>query len=144
MATLILYLRQFDIKKFFTLDDYYDSDRNAYYRALNSVNPDTGDLTKWLEYFTDGVLLSISKVKEKILRLSIEKHKKEEKGQIQLTERQMKILEHIQKNGKISSGDVASMYKFSRQAALRELSRLVELGVIKLEGKGRGACYVIS
>ena len=144
LATLILYLRQFDIKKFFTLDDYYDSDRNAYYRALNSVNPETGDLTKWLEYFTDGVLLSISKVKEKILRLSIEKHKKEEKGQIQLTERQMKILEHIQKNGKISSGDVALMYKFSRQAALRELSRLVELRVIKLEGKGRGACYVIS
>ena len=143
LATLILYLRQFDIKKFFTLDDYYDSDRNAYYRALNSVNP-TCDLSKWLEYFTDGVLLSISKVKEKILQLSIEKHKKEEKGQIQLTERQMNILEHIQKNGKISSGDLASMYKFSRQAALRELSGLVELGVIKLEGKGRGACYVIS
>jgi len=144
LATLILYLREFDIKKFFTLDDYYDSDRNAYYRALNSVNPDTNDITQWLEYFTDGVLLSISRVKEKILQLSIEKHKKQENGQIQLTERQMKILEHIHKNGKITSGDVALMYKFSRQVALRELSRLVELGVIKLEGKGRGAYYVIS
>lgn len=34
LATLILYLREFDIKKFFALDDYYDSERHAYYHAL--------------------------------------------------------------------------------------------------------------
>ena len=43
----------------------------------------------------------------------------------------------------ITSGDVAKMFKLTRQAALKELSKLVELEVITLEGKGRGAHYVI-
>ncbi|UCE39570.1 MAG: Fic family protein, partial [Thermoplasmata archaeon] len=73
LATLILYLRGFDIKRFFALDDYYDTDRAAYYTALSSVDQKTLDITGWLEYFTDGVLLSIAKVKEKVLQLSIEK-----------------------------------------------------------------------
>jgi collagenase-like PrtC family protease len=35
------------------------------------------------------------------------------------------------------------MFALTRQAALKQLSKLVELEVIKLEGKGRGAHYVI-
>jgi len=144
LATLILHLREFDIKKFFALDDYYDSDRMAYYNALKSVDPETIDITDWLEYFTEGVLISISKVKEKVLKLSLEKRKKEEKGQIALTERQMKIIEHLQRNGRITTGDMAKMFGVTRQAALKELSKLVEMEVIKPEGKGRGAHYVLT
>ena len=88
--------------------------------------------------------ISISKVKEKVLQLSLEKRKKEEKGQIALTERQMKIIEHLQRNGRITTGDMAKMFGVTRQAALKELSKLVELEVIKLEGKGRGAHYVLT
>lgn len=143
LATLILYIREFDIKRFFTLDDYYDSDRNAYYNALRSVDQSNLNLTKWLEYFTEGVRISILRVKEKILQLSIEKGKQREKGQIALSERQMKIIEFIQRNGKITAGDVADMFKITRQAALKELSKLVELEVITLRGKGRGAHYVL-
>ncbi len=144
LATLILYLREFDIKKFFALDDYYDSDRVAYYNALKSVDQKTLDLTGWLEYFTDGVHLSISQVKKKVLQLSLEKHKKEAKGQVAITEKQMRIIERIQNNGKITAGEVAKMFKITRQAGLKELSKLVKLEVIKLEGKGRGAYYVIA
>ncbi len=143
LATLILNLQKFDIKKFFALDDYYDSDRAAYYKALDSINPTTLDLTQWLEYFTNGVLISITKVKEKVLRLSLEKHKKDSKGQIPLTERQMKLIEFLQQNGKITAGDAAKMFKITRQAALKELTKLVKLEIIKLEGKGRGAYYVL-
>lgn len=144
LATLILNLRKFDIKKFFALDDYYDSDRTAYYKASGSVDPKSLDLTQRLEYFTNGVLISITKVKEKVLRLSLEKHKKDSKGQVPLTERQMKIIEYLQQNGKITAGDAAKMFKITRQAALKELSKLVKLEIIKLEGKGRGAHYEIT
>jgi len=143
LATLILYIREFDIKRFFALDDYYDSDRRAYYSALKSVNQKTLDLTQWLEYFTEGIKVSILRVKEKVLQLSIEGKRRKEKGQIALTERQMKIIEFIQKNGRITAGNVANMFKITRQAALKELSKLVELDVITLRGKGRGAHYVL-
>jgi len=143
LATLLLYLRKFDIKRFFALDDYYDGDRMAYYSALKSVDQKTLDLTEWLEYFTEGVLTSISKVKDKVLKFALDRQKKDRKGQIALTEKQMDIIEYIQRYGQISSGDVAKMFTLTRQAALKELSKLVELEVITLEGKGRGAHYVI-
>ena len=144
LATLILYLREFDIKRFFALDDYYDSDRTAYYTALKSVDQKTFDLTNWLEYFTDGVLISISRVKEKVLRLSIERKKKEKMGQIALTERQMKILEYIQRNGRMTSGEIQKMFKISRQAAHKEIKKLISIDVIEAKGSGKAIYYIIK
>jgi len=143
LATLILYLREFDAKRFFALDDFYNSDRASYYAALKSVDQETLDLSEWLEYFTEGVLVSISQVKNRVLRLSSDKLKNDMNGQITLTERQMKIIEHMNRNGKITSGAVSDMFGFSRQAALKELAKLVDMGVIRLEGTGRGSHYVI-
>ena len=76
LAALILYLRGFDTKQFFCLDDYYDSDRPAYYRVLQGVNQNTLDITKWLEYFVEGVKVSIAAVKERVVRLSSERLRK--------------------------------------------------------------------
>lgn len=87
LSTLILYLRGFDAKQFFCLDDYYDSDRPAYYRTLQSVDQKTLDVTHWLEYFVEGVKVSIAVVKERVVRLSSERLRKTKKGQIALTER---------------------------------------------------------
>lgn len=144
LATLVLNLRGFDIKKFFALDDYYDSDRAAYYNALKSVDKKILDLTQWLEYFTDGVLLSILKVKEKVLRLSLEGHKKAARGQVALTEKQAKIVGHIISDGRITSSEIQKMLKISRQAAHKELIKLIELNLIEQKGTGRAIYYVIK
>jgi len=141
LATLILYLRGFDAKQFFCLDDYYDSGRPLYYRALQSVNQKTLDITKWLEYFVEGVKVSIAAVKESVVRLSSERLRKAKKGQIALTERQMKIVERIIRDKKIAIGDVAKEFEISRQAALKEINKLVGLKVVRLKGTGRGAYY---
>jgi len=143
IATLILYLRGFDTKQFFSLDDYYDSDRPAYYAALQSVNPKTLDLTNWLKYFVEGVNVNIAAVKERVIRLSSERLRKTKQGQIALTQRQMRIVERIVQDKRITSGKVSDEFGISRQAALKEMNKLVELGVIELKGKGRGAYYVL-
>ncbi len=143
LATLVLYLQGFDAKQFFCLDDYYDSDRQAYYRALQSVNQKTLDLTKWLEYFVEGVNVSIETVKGRVIKLSSERLRKTKRGQIALTERQMQIVEHINLNGKITNKDIRGMFKFSDRAALKEIRKLVNLKVIKSEGKGRSLYYVL-
>jgi Fic family protein len=143
LATLILYLRGFDAKQFFCLDDYYDSDRPAYYRVLRSVDGKTLELTEWLEYFVEGVKVSIVAVKERIARLSTERLRRTKQGQIALTERQMKIVERMTHEGRIAAGDVAGMFKITRQAALKEMNKLVEMKVVQLMGKGRGAYYAM-
>ena len=141
LASLVLYKSGFDHRRFFALDDYYDKDRSLYYAALKTAQQNKGDITKWLEYFTDGVLDSINKVKDTITRLGFVS-KTKGAGQIELTPRQVKILEKIKENGKITNRDLRSMFNISRQAILKEISKLVEVGIIKLVGKGRGAYYV--
>jgi Fic family protein len=143
LATLILYLRGFDTKQFFCLDDYYDSDRQAYYRVLQSVDQKTLDLTGWLEYFVEGVKVSISAVKERVIRLSSERLRRTKRGQIALTERQMRIVEYINQNGRITNRNVREMFKISDRAALKEISKLLELKVVKPDGKGRSLGYVV-
>ncbi|PIX29459.1 MAG: hypothetical protein COZ65_02115 [Caldiserica bacterium CG_4_8_14_3_um_filter_35_18] len=138
LATLILYIRDFDIKRFFTLDDYYDSDRKAYYAALKSVDKNTLDTTPWIEYFTDGVLISINGVKKKILSLSIKKSG----PQIALTKKQMKIMEKIVTNGRITSKEIQEMFKISRQAVHKELKKMIELSVMEPRGEGKAVYYV--
>jgi len=143
LAALILYLRGFDTNQFFCLDDYYDSDRPAYYTALQSVKPDILDLTNWLEYFTEGVNISTEAVKERIIRLSSKRLRKAKGKQIALTERQMKIIEFINQNGKITNRDVREMFKLSNRAALDEINKLLELQALKSQGKGRALHYIM-
>lgn len=143
MATLVLYKRGFDLKRFFALDDYYDHNREAYYTALQTVDPQTLDVTEWLEYFADGVAASIKTVRERVLGLSKDVKVLKERGQIALNERQMKIVEFIIKEGKITNRDVRMMFNLSNRAALDEISKLMELEVLKQEGSGRSVHYVL-
>jgi Fic family protein len=144
LAALILYLRGFDLKQFFCLDDFYDSDRQAYYQALQKVVPGTLDLTAWLEYFVEGVRISIAAVKDRIVKLSSERLRKTTKGQIALTERQMRIIEFINQNGKITNQDMRAMFKISDRAVLKEITKLTDMKVVKAQGKGRSLFYVLS
>jgi len=144
LATLILYLRGFDAKQFFSLDDYYDSDRPSYYRTLQSVDQKSLDLTNWLEYFVEGVKVSIAAVKERVIRLSSERLRRTKHGQIALTEKQMRIVEKIIQNDKITCGDISKEFGISRQAALKEMNKLKKMGIVKPRGKGRGAHYALA
>lgn len=143
LAALILYKSGFDHRRFFALDDHYDEDRNAYYAALKTVQEDEGDLTRWLEYFTNGVLHSIGKIKETIAKIGIG-YKVEEGERIELSSRQVKILEKIKENGRVTNKELRGMFSISRQAILKEINKLVEAKIVELTGKGRGAYYRIK
>jgi len=143
MATLVFYKRGFDVKRFFALDDYYDHDRRAYYAALRNVDQNTLDLTRWLEYFTDGVAISIKAVKDKVIGLSKDIKFLKERGQIALTERQMKIVERIIEKGQITNREMREIFRLSDEGVRKEISKLIELGVVSRRGKGRALHYVL-
>ena len=65
---------------------------------MQSVDQNTFDITNWLEYFVEGVNVSIHAVKEKVIRLSSERLRRTKEGQTALTERQMRIVEFINQN----------------------------------------------
>jgi Fic family protein len=141
MASLVFYKRGFDVKRFFALDDYYDQDRRGYYAALKSVDQNALDLTGWLEYFTDGVGVSIKAVKDKVIGLSKDIKLLKEKGQVALTERQMKIVEKIIEKGQITNREMREIFGLSDEGVRKEISKLVGLGVVRRKGKGRSLHY---
>jgi len=143
MASLILYKSGFDHRRFFALDDFYDENRQMYYDALKTVQAGKGDLTEWLEYFTEGVLYSVNKVKDFIEKIGFIT-KIEDGERIELTQKQIKILEKIQEKGKVSNKDLRDMFGVTRQAILKEVSKLMDAKLIELVGKGRNAYYRIS
>jgi len=142
-ATFILYLSGFDHRRLFALDDFYDRDRQAYYAALKTVQENNNDITKWLEYFTDGVAYSVNEVKEAVLKLGSRK-KRISKAQVSLTDKQMKIVEFMNAKGRATNRDLQKLFKISAQAVHKELARLVELKVIKPVGAGRSLYYVLK
>jgi len=142
LATLILYLIGFDHRRIFALDDYYDRDRQAYYAALKTAQQSNGDITLWLEYFSDGILYSVDEARRAVLKVSSKR--KNSQVQIALTSRQMKIVEYVNINGKVTNRDLQGLFKISAQAVHKELVKLVELKVIKSVGEGRALHYVLG
>ena len=59
-----------------------------------------------------------------------------------LNERQKKIIKFIQENGRITTSQCAGLLNVSNDTALRELSKLKSLGLIKQKGIGREAYYI--
>jgi len=141
VATSILYLSGFDHRRIFALDDYYDRDRQAYYAALKTAQTTDGDITRWLEYFTDGILYSVTEAKDAVLKVGSKR--KNVQAQIALTPKQMKIVEFINVNGKVTNKDLQGLFKISAQAVHKELVKLVELKVIKSVGEGRALHYIL-
>lgn len=67
-----------------------------------------------------------------------------EKKKYVLDKRQRKIINFIEKNGKITTTQCAALLNISNDTALRELSKLMSLDLIRGEGIGRGIyCYQI-
>jgi Fic family protein len=152
-TTLILFREKYNIKRFFSLEEYYDKDAQEYYKALQAVSGGRGgsgashDLTPWLEYFTLGLAVELNRIKERVQKLSTDVHIKERLGgrQVYLNERQITIVEYIQKTGFLQNKAFKELFpKISEDTVLRDLKDLINKGIIKKRGKTKAARYVLK
>lgn len=150
-ASLILMRENYNIKKFFSLEEHFDADPAAYYEALSVVDrqsPNIGsrEVTPWLEYFTMVVAAELEKIKEKVRKLSIDSRLKVKFGeQISLSERQMRLIEYISDQGSGGMGELKKVLSMvSEDTILRELRDLLEKGILKKQGSTKASKYVIA
>ncbi|KKR29244.1 MAG: hypothetical protein UT61_C0034G0007 [Candidatus Woesebacteria bacterium GW2011_GWA1_39_8] len=150
-ATLVLLREDYGIHKFFSLEEHFDADPAAYYEAFARVDKQSKniaerDLTPWLEYFTEVVAIELSKIKEKVRKISIDSRFKGKIGeQIALTERQMKLVEYLSENGSAVMQELKSVLSMvSEDTVLRDLNDLTDKGIIKKEGRTKASRYLIS
>lgn len=142
-ATLLMYTLDYDFKRFFSIEQYFDSDVDAYYNALLSVQQANGDLSYWLEYFCYGVALEIDKIQQQVQKLSKDLKLKKQLGrQVALSERQIIILEIFQQQDEITSDDLQSVLpNVSVDTILRDLKDLISKGIINKHGVTKGVRY---
>jgi Fic family protein len=128
LSTLCLYRAGYDFKRLFTLSEYYDRDRPAFYRALQGVRERGMDLTGWLEYFTRGLAVQLTEVKtrgEQVIRRDLLVR---EYG---LTDRQSKALGHLLERGSLTIQEYERLCpEVSRRTLQRDLRELVEKGLV--------------
>ena len=152
VATLVLFLDGYDIRKFFSFEEYFDESPMRYYLTLQAVSNqlvlDTHerDLTPWLEYFTEGVAIELNQVKEKVQRISVDARIKDKLGeQLMLNERQMMIMEYIHRHKGLSNKDFRKIFPdYSDDTVLRELKFLRQKGLVKKAGGTKKAIYVLK
>ena len=140
MATLILSMNKFNINNYFTLDEYYNQDRQAYVDALNSADKKQ-DLTIWLEYFCQGVLYSIEKVKKEVLSLAQITSKYD--NTIELTPNEISVLTLLEEKQSIQNKDIQNTLNISSQASYKIIKNLKDKKLIKTIGKGRSTRYLL-
>ncbi|MDP2709493.1 MAG: Fic family protein [bacterium] len=147
LATLILYERGYDFRRLFALEDYYNTNRPAYYQAINigkTYDERRTDITAWLEYFVKGFKQEIDEVKLKVLSLSARTSGEKIKSQVYLTPEQLKIIDFLDQVGRISVKDVENIFSSPRRTAQLHLQKLKKIKIIKAIGKGKATYYIAS
>lgn len=149
-ATLVLFSDGYDLKKFFSLEEYFDRNAKRYYETLQSVSNQKvddlsdRDLTVWLEYFCEGLAEELERVKLRVQKLSLDSRLKGRTGQIALSERQMKLVEYMETYGSVSNKQWRSILReFSDDTILRDLKDLQKKKLVKKKGSTKGAVYVL-
>lgn len=147
LATLILFEENYDIRKFFSLEEYFDSDAASYYEALQTVDRNEGNLTQWLEYFTQGLAIELVKIKERVEHVSVDAKLKEKLGgkPLLLSDRQLRIIEYLQSTGYLQNKAFASLFPHvSEDTVLLDIKELIKAGIVKKQGVTKSARYVLT
>jgi Fic family protein len=150
-TTLVLLREGYDIKKFFAMEEHFDSDPASYYEAFSIVDKQSKnlaarDLTPWLEYFCGVVAIELTKIKEKVKKLSMDIRLKSQIGeQVSLTERQMRLVEFLSDQGSASMQELKKVLPMvSDDTVLRDITDLLKKRILKKEGSTKASRYVIA
>ncbi|MFH1313088.1 MAG: Fic family protein [Candidatus Eisenbacteria bacterium] len=142
LSTMCLYRSGYDFKRLFTISEYYDRNRPAFYQAIQGVRESDMEMTGWLEYFVKGLAVQMGEVSDRGKRairadLAVKRH--------DLNERQSKALGFLVGHDDLRIGDLESLCPdVNRRTLQRDLSNLEDLGLIRRKGAGRRSSYVLG
>jgi Fic family protein len=134
-------------QRFYSMSAQIQVERQAYYDMLESTQKGGLDITPWLEWFL-GCLDRAFDGSETILATVIEKAEFWKKhAAAKINDRQRDILYRLLDGfeGKLTSSKWALIEKCSPDTALRDITALVELGILqKDEACGRSTSYSLA
>ena len=142
LSTLCLYRAGYDFKRLFTISEFYDRARVAFYAAIQSVRKRNMDMTVWLEYFVTGLVTQMEEVKvkgERAIRFDVLSRKHD------LNERQNAAIRYLLEHGKLGIRDFEAIYPgVSRRTLQRDLKELADKELVLSEGATNKLVYMLK
>lgn len=151
LATLVLYREKYDLKRFYSLEEYYNEDLKGYYNALHhcqgvhyydTPNP---DITTWLEYFLKGAAVIFDEVKEKALEATKKHLPPRSKKDLELLQkigpREKRIMVYFHKNLQLRTKNLCILFQIKDRAARDLLTKWIDQGLIEKQGSGKRDAY---
>jgi Fic family protein len=143
LTAYYLLLKQYEVVRYFILDDFYDMDRQTYSDMLHTA--DNGDKTEWLEYFLEGVAYSLQAALGRIndlKRSNLEEITGEKR--VLVTPREEEVLQIIIDKKAIKSSDLEESFDVTRQQAHALLASLVKKGLLEKFGSTKSSYYKLA
>ena len=139
LTTLILHLGSYDLKGLYSLEEYYARNLRAYYKAL-TIGPShnyyegraEADITKWVEYFCEGVADSFESVRHRAEEAAGSGAVDKSAILRRLDPRQRKALALFRESETITSRDIEGLFGISQRAARNLLTAWVKSSFIDI------------
>jgi Fic family protein len=142
LSTLCLYRAGYDFKRLFTISEYYDRDRTAFYRALQGVREHDMDLTGWLEFFVKGLSTQLDEVKvsgEHVIRADVLVNKHN------LNSRQAKAVAYLLEHEKFQVEEFEKLCPgVNRRTLQRDIQVLAGKHLLSPHGDARARHYSLK
>lgn len=139
LALWELYRRGFDTHHIFSVDEFYWEDRPRYYAALQAVRRHREDLTSWLEYASEGLLITLEHVWTRVQKLSARAGQK----QVVLRPKQEQLLQMLRDRRSMTPREIWDGLGVTRQGAIKLLQPLVAAGLVRRLGTRKTGRYVL-
>lgn len=143
LTSYFLILKNYDVVKFFILDDYYDIDRDEYSNMLHSA--DGGDETRWMEYFLGGIGHSLQAAVSRVMKLkenAVDMITGEKR--VLVTSREEDVIQIVIDKKAIKTSDVVETLSVTRQQAHALLASLVKKGILRKFGITKTSYYKLA
>lgn len=134
-------------QRFYSMSAQIKKERKAYYKILEHTQKNDLDITLWIIWFLEclkNAILSSHTIMDKVVK----KHQFWVKNAgLIINERQQKMLHKLMDNfeGNLTTSKWAKITKTSQDSALRDISDLVNKGIlIKANSGGRSTHYVLK
>jgi Fic family protein len=146
LTTLILQRSPSHFKKLLSLEQHLAAIRERYISAIEqALGPRFSldyDATSWLEFFVAQVEVASKLLKAEMTdwhRMMQEMY--QDSAELGLNTRQTDGLAYAARTGKVTRGEYVEITGVAPLTASRDLSKLVELGLLRPEGKTRSRIY---
>lgn len=134
-------------QRFYSLSAQIQRERRDYYDVLERTQKGTLDVTGWLLWFLDTLRRAITSAQATLDAVLVKARFWQRWAGTSLNERQVKLLNRLLDGfeGKLTSSKWAAIAKCSPDTALRDITQLLELGVLKKSpGGGRSTGYELA